>query len=245
MKLNMKPQEEKPATFDDYAGDYAALIHDPIREKFAAGSRFFFERKIQIIRGFFERTGIDMQGVSWLDIGCGQGDLLRLGRQYFKSTAGCDPSQGMLKSCQDLDVHHQHSMESLPFADASFDFITAVCVYHHVPEERRPLLTAEALRVLKPRGVFCIIEQTPRNPVTRLIVSRTPVDADARLLTANETGRLLSSAGSKVIQTEYFLLFPERLHRFTRPLEDVLRPLPFGGQYAVFARGAPSALATG
>ena len=231
----MKPQQEKPATFDNYAGDYAALIHDPIRDKFAAGSRFFFERKIQVIRSFCKRRGMAAENLRWLDIGCGQGDLLRLGREHFKSSSGCDPSQGMLESCRDLDVRHQLSLESLPFDDAGFDFVTAVCVYHHVPAERRSLLTEEALRVLKPGGVFCIIEHNPRNPVTRLIVSRTPVDADAHLLTANEAVRLLPAAKGKVIETRYFLLFPERL-KFALPIEDAMAALPFGGQYAVFAQ---------
>jgi SAM-dependent methyltransferase len=234
----MKTQQEKPATFDNYAGDYAALIHDPIRDRFAAGARFFFERKIQVIRAFFKRRSMQSESLNWLDIGCGQGDLLRLGRQYFKSSVGCDPSAGMLQSCRDLEVRHQLSLESLPFDDASFDFITTVCVYHHVPAERRPLLAAETLRVLKPGGIFCIIEHNPRNPVTRLIVSRTPVDADAHLLTANEAGQLLLSvqnAAGRVLETRYFLLFPERL-RFALPVEDSLAALPFGGQYAVFAQ---------
>src|SRR6266700_382411 len=126
----MKPPQEKPTTFDDYAADYAASIHDPIRDKFARGNRFFFERKIQVICACFKRLGVSTQSLDWLDIGCGQGDLLRLGRRHFKSAAGCDPSQGMLKACRDLNVRHQRWLESLPFDDASFDFLTAVCVYH-------------------------------------------------------------------------------------------------------------------
>src|SRR5215470_12573277 len=161
----MNPQPEKPTTFDNYADEYAALIRDPIRDKFAGGSRFFFERKIQVIRRFFHREGIDMSQLSWLDMGCGQGDLLRTGRSYFRASAGCDPSRGMLKSCADLDVRHQPAAEQLPFGDATFDFVTAVCVYHHVPLDRRGLLTADAFRVLKPRGTFCIIEHNPYNPV--------------------------------------------------------------------------------
>src|SRR6185503_469881 len=147
-------------------------------------------------------------------------------------SVGCDPSEGMLQSCRDLEVRHQLSLESLPFDDASFDFVTTVCVYHHVPVERRLPLAAETLRVLKPGGIFCIIEHNPRNPVTRLIVSRTPVDADAQLLTANEAGHLVPGAKGKVLETRYFLLFPERL-KFALPIEDVMAALPFGGQYAV------------
>jgi SAM-dependent methyltransferase len=231
----MKPNQEKPATFDEYADDYAALIHDPIRDKFAAGGAFFFERKLQIIRAFFRRRGVNMKTLAWLDIGCGQGDLLRMGRNDFKSAAGCDPSQGMLKTAADLEVRQQLSLEALPFDDGSFDFVTAVCVYHHVPLQRRPLLTAEALRILKPQGVFCIIEHNPLNPITRLIVARTPVDAGARLLSSGETRQLMSSAGSKVLETRHFLLFPERL-RFALPIEDAFAAIPLGGQYAVFTQ---------
>jgi SAM-dependent methyltransferase len=232
----MNPQQEKPRAFDEYASNYAELIRDPIRDRFTSGSRFFFERKIEIIRGFFQRAGIETGKLNWLDIGCGQGDLLRLGRAYFKSAAGCDPSQGMLEACRDMDVRHQQAMDTLPFDKGTMDFITAVCVYHHVPFDRRGVLTGEALRVLRPGGVFCIIEHNPWNPVTRLIVSRTPVDADAHLLSAGKSRRLLSEAGCTKFETEFFLLFPQRLHRFTRPFEDAMRPLPLGGQYAVFGR---------
>src|SRR5262249_15621841 len=154
-----------------------------------------FERKLQIIRSFYKRLGVATQKADWLDVGCGQGDLLRLGHTYFKSSAGCDPSEGMLESCSDLRVKTQSSMLSLPFDSQGFDFVTVVCVYHHVPVEQRSEFTHEVFRVLKPGGVFCIIEHNPLNPVTQLIVSRTPVDADAQLLRAKESGRLLRGAG--------------------------------------------------
>jgi ubiquinone/menaquinone biosynthesis C-methylase UbiE len=232
----MNPRREKPNTFDNYADDYAALIRDPIRDQFASGSRFFFERKIHLIRDFFRHSGIDTHSLAWLDVGCGQGDLLRIGRQHFKSSAGCDPSREMLTSCSVLDVRHQPSMDALTYDNRSFDFVTAVCVYHHVPMDRRTLLTAEAFRVLKPKGIFSIIEHNPYNPVTRLIVSRTPVDADARLLTAKETERLFSDAQAKILARQYFLFLPERVYRFAGAVERALEKVPLGGQYALFGR---------
>jgi SAM-dependent methyltransferase len=231
----MKPEQEKPTTFDHYAGDYAALLHDPIREKFAASNRFFFERKIQVIRRFLQTVGIESERLDWLDIGCGQGDLLHVGKAYFRSANGCDPSEGMLQACTGLEVRKQDCVEKLPFDDTSFDFLTAVCVYHHVPHHERLRLTREALRVLKPGGLFCVIEHNPWNVVTRLIVSRSPVDADAHLLSARETRRLLFEAGTKVLRTHYFLLFPESIHRYLGSIEAGLSALPFGGQYSVFA----------
>ena len=126
-------------------------------------------------------------------------------------------------------------MEDIPFGDRSFDFVTAVCVYHHVPEDRRPFLTSEVFRVLKRGGVFCIIEHNPLNPATRLIVSRTPVDADAQLLRAGSASRLMSASGGKVIDTRYFLLFPQQIHPYLSGIENGLSRIPLGGQYAVFA----------
>src|SRR5262245_39629441 len=128
----MNPQQEKPTGFDNYAGNYADLIKDPIREKFAGNSRFFFERKIQVISRCVHQVGRRPETMGWLDVGCGQGDMLHVGKALFKSATGCDPSRGMLESCQGLQVRVQESLDKLPFADTAFHFITAVCVYQHV-----------------------------------------------------------------------------------------------------------------
>jgi hypothetical protein len=89
---------------------------------------------------------------------------------------------------------------------------------------------------LKPKGIFSIIEHNPYNPVTRLIVSRTPVDADARLLTAKETWRLFSDVQAKILARRYFLFLPERVYRFAGAVERAFEKVPFGGQYALFGR---------
>jgi ubiquinone/menaquinone biosynthesis C-methylase UbiE len=239
----MKPQQEKPARFDDYAGNYAELIKDPIREKFAADNHFFFERKLQVIRRYFHKAGVVTETLDWLDIGCGRGDMLRAGLPFFRSATGCDPSNGMLQACTDLQVRIQESPGKLPFDDAVFDFLTAVCVYHHVPVQDRPGLTTEALRVLKPGGKFCVVEHNPWNIATRVIVSRTPVDAEANLLKPAETRSLLSDAGTRVLATRFFLLFPEMIYPYFRYVEEGLANVPLGGQYAVFAEkpGRPPA----
>src|SRR3972149_5991419 len=93
-----KEEKEKPTELDLYAGDYVELIRDPIRDRFAATNRFFFERKLQVIRGFYNRQDVDTRTLRWLDIGCGQGELLRMGRPLFASATGCDPSAGMLQA---------------------------------------------------------------------------------------------------------------------------------------------------
>jgi SAM-dependent methyltransferase len=126
----------------------------------------------------------------------------------------------------------------IPFGEATFDFVTAVCVFHHVPPAARAALVEEMRRVLKPGGTLAIVEHNPYNPVTRLIVSRTPVDADAVLLRSSETRHLLRQAELTVEEQRYFLYFPEWLYRRLGWLESTLGSIPLGGQYAVFARCA-------
>jgi len=228
------PRNEERPEFDAYAREYAELIRDPIREKFATDNRYFFERKAHVIRSFYKNIGIDTRTLRWLDVGCGQGDLMRLLSPFFGAAAGCDPSGEMLQASRDLDVRPQPVADKVPFGDASFDLVTAVCVYHHVPCSERPALTREILRVLRPGGIFAMIEHNPVNPATRLIVSRTPVDAHAKLLRASEWQQLMASAGARHMSTRYFLYVPEGLHKYLGFIEDGLAWFPLGGQYSVF-----------
>jgi SAM-dependent methyltransferase len=236
-----RPKEPGQFEFDSFAANYAELLKDPIRERFADSSGFFFQRKVDVIRRFYRQRGLDTRTLTWLDVGCGQGEMLRLAHRDFKSAFGCDVSEGMLQACADLQVRRQPSPQEIPFDDHQVDFVTAVCVYHHVPEPLRGSFTAEILRVLKPGGIFCIIEHNPINPATRIIVSRTPIDADAHLLTARSTARMMAAAGTMVLETRYFLWFPQRVYQYLSGIEQALSTVPFGGQYAVFSSYPESA----
>lgn len=232
--------ESKPE-FDDLSGAYEELLIDPLCDRFTGGAvEAFHARKRDLIREFFRRRRVDTRQLSFLDLGCGKGEFLTLVREDFGQVFGCDPSPGMLAagglSAKGIQTRVQHDPQRLPFDDARFDFITAVCVYHHVARDLRPGLTAEVRRALRPGGWFAIIEHNPYNPVTRLIVSRTPVDGNAILLRPSETRRLLRGGGFRIDDQRYFLFCPEWLYRKFGGLESALRGLPLGGQYAVFAR---------
>jgi SAM-dependent methyltransferase len=222
--------------FDRYARQYSDLLHDPVREWFAPGSSFFVRRKWEVLWEYMAKTHARQGTAAWLDVGCGKGELLRLGASHFARAAGCDVSAAMTEACRDLEVVPQREPARLPFGDAEFDLVTAICVYHHLQPGSPPLLTAEIARVLRPAGTVCIMEHNPLNPVTRLIVRRSPVDEEARMLSAGTAKRLLAGAGLEIVQRTFFLYFPESLHRAMRGLEAGLGWLPAGGQYAVFAR---------
>ena len=222
--------------FDRYSASYLDLLKDPVRDFFAGKEPGFFQtRKRDLIRDYFRNKRIDPTGHDFLDIGCGKGELLSLLSHDFASCAGCDPSPAMIRSTQGFDLQVQSGLGGVPFDDARFNFVTAVCVYHHVPPAHRLGLTREAYRVLKPGGVFGIIEHNPLNPATRLIVGRTPVDANAVLLSASETCRWMRMAGFHIDQLRYFLYVPQFAYRrIGRKIESWLGKIPFGGQYALF-----------
>jgi SAM-dependent methyltransferase len=221
--------------FDNYASRYRDLLEDPLRDKFAK-PEFFAERKWILIQSFFQQQERELSQLSWLDVGCGQGELLRMGKDHWSMAAGCDPSGEMLKACDDLNIVRMTDPEKLPFADESFDFITAVCVYHHVPPRSRVRLTGEIKRVLRPGGLICVIEHNPYNPVTQMIVRRTPVDRDAILLTSRETRKLMASTNLVVLRNIYFLFLPAKLFRSAPKFETLLAAVPLGGQFAMFAQ---------
>jgi SAM-dependent methyltransferase len=234
----MRPNKPQ---FDGFSGSYDELLRDPLRDRFSPdGAAFFHERKRDLIRDFFRRRATGISALAWLDVGCGKGELLTLLGRDFARAAGCDPSAGMLAAgglaAIGVETRVQEDPRKIPYEDARFDFVTAVCVYHHVPPASRVALTAEVRRVLKVGGVFALIEHNPFNPVTRLIVSRTPVDAGALLLRPSESRRLLRSSGFQVEEQRYFLYLPGSLYRRFGAIEALLARAPLGGQYALFGR---------
>jgi SAM-dependent methyltransferase len=222
--------------FDQFSGNYEELLKDPIRDRFASGgSEFFHQRKRDLIRQYFTERSVNTHDLRYLDVGCGKGELASSLHGDFAYTAGCDPSAGMLQFAENIETRVQEQPGVLPFESGSFDFVTAVCVYHHVPPAQRLNLCNEVRRVLRPGGIFAVIEHNPYNPLTRLIVSRTPVDADAILLKLCETRALLRDSGFLFDRSRYFLYFPEQIYRHGGSrVENWLGALPLGGQYAAF-----------
>jgi SAM-dependent methyltransferase len=226
----------KDHEFDAYASDYDDLLDDPLRRRFAQHNAFFVSRKVEVIRHLLHAAGRDPRTMRWLDVGCGRGELLKAAQSHFKGVCGCDVSAAMLDHAAPLPVVVQPDPARLPFGDGEFDLVTAVCVFHHVDPVGRPALLGEMTRVLGPEGLVMLVEHNPLNPVTRLIVSRTPVDHDAQLLTARAVRRLFARQRIEALATEHFLVLPEPLYARVGALERMLSGVPVGGQYAVIGK---------
>jgi SAM-dependent methyltransferase len=220
--------------FDAFADSYEKLLADPLRNRFARSTGFFHRRRLEVLRRHLNSAGMSPASLSWLDLGCGRGDLLRMGEAEFGSVYGCDVSAASLQHCEGITVREQKLANTIPFDAQSFDLVSAACVFHHVAVPERLKLAQSVHDVLRPGGVFVIFEHNPWNPVTRAIVSRSPIDVNAVLLSSSESVALLKEAGFIRISVEYFLFMPEAAGAAMTSAESWLRRFPLGGQYAVF-----------
>jgi len=98
-----------------------------------------------------------------LDVGCGEGALVRLFARNGAEAEGIDPLAQAIERAKAADhvpgtSFRQGGGESLPYADDSFD---AVCFFnslHHVPQALMDKALAEAARVVCPGGEILVVE---------------------------------------------------------------------------------------
>lgn len=94
-----------------------------------------------------------------LDIGCGTGRWTK----YLTSKAGfieaIDPSQAIFAADKLLgEIKNvrltQASIETLPFADETFDFVMSIGVLHHIPDTRKAMY--DCVKKVKKGGYFFV-----------------------------------------------------------------------------------------
>ena len=75
--------------------------------------------------------------------------------------------------CRDVSAENA---EAMPFADETFDSLSSVFLFHELPSDARRNVAAEALRVLKPGGLFAVIDsiQLDDAPEMAFFVHRFP-----------------------------------------------------------------------
>jgi len=128
-------------------------------------------------------------GARWLDLGCGHEVVrpwaLRPGEQqvlYTQSPAlsvGVDRDVDALRRNRCTPHRVAADLQSLPFADGSFDVITANMVLEH--SEDPAALMAEAWRVLRVKGVFVFHTPNKYYPMS-VLAAALPDGVKARLV---------------------------------------------------------------
>lgn len=89
-----------------------------------------------------------------------------------------------------LDVHFkQMAVEDLKYPDNSFDIVYARILFHELPEDIAAKAVREAFRVLRPGGVYCVVDFANRPGVTG-----TPIEAYHRFYDSRDNGEPYASA---------------------------------------------------
>jgi ubiquinone/menaquinone biosynthesis C-methylase UbiE len=220
--------------FDSYRSNYRDVVQSSI--DFSGLSHSFFMRaKADLLRELIAQR-LGPRKPAMLDVGCGVGSFHPLLRGMVDRLSGIDVSAASIAQARadNRDVDYRaFDGSSFPFADASFDLVTVICVLHHVAPAEWAHFINEMRRVVRPGGLICVIEHNPLNPLTRLAVSRCEFDRDAVLLRAGKARTLMTAGGLRDIGTRYFLLLPWEAGP-ARQLEGALSNVPLGAQYAAF-----------
>lgn len=100
-----------------------------------------------------------------LDLACGTGRFLRQLHRALPQAQlyGLDMSGPYLEHARELLAGSDASLiadnaEAMPLADAQFDVVTSVFLFHELPGDVRRRVMREALRVLTPGGRFVVLD---------------------------------------------------------------------------------------
>jgi len=136
-----------------------------------------------------------------VDVGCGDGWLVRGLAARGATVIGVDPAAGALAAAQAAEVvgaerYVSAGAADLPFADASFDVVVFFNSLHHVPADQLDRALAEALRVCMPDGIVFVQEPLASGAFFQLMQ---PVDDEtvprAAALQALRRAMLLDEVG--------------------------------------------------
>lgn len=195
---------------------------------------------------FFEMLP-SVEGLTGLDLGCGEGHNTRLLAGRGARVTGVDISPIFIRYAKEAEEerplgirYRVASALDLPFEDASFDFVTASMSLMDMPETERVL--AEVYRVLRPSGFlqFSITHpffDTPHHKDVRDEAGTTyavEVGGYFRRLEGEVEEWIFSAAPSELREG----LRPFRIPRFTRTLSEWLNLLLDSG-FALERIGEP------
>jgi ubiquinone/menaquinone biosynthesis C-methylase UbiE len=109
---------------------------------------------------------VPLEGATVVDVGCGDGDLVRWLAGRGATALGVEVGEEPLAAARAAEPvagerYLQGGGEALPLPDASADAVTFIQSLHHVPVEHLDAALAEAARVLRPGGLVFVQEPLP------------------------------------------------------------------------------------
>lgn len=171
---------------------------------------------------------LEMDGKQIIDIGCGNGALVRLLTRNGAQVIGVEFSSEQLEQAHKSppvseEQYLSASAEELPLADESADTIIFFNSLHHIPIPLMSDALTEALRVLRPEGVLFVGEPLPdgsHHEFTKQLDDETEVLAAAY--------QVISNAGAFGLEQtkEFYYNSPFRYDSFTAFKDDFVRVDP-------------------
>ena len=159
--------------------------------------------------------GKDQRKLKLLDVACGTGRFVRFAKQAFPrlpvtasdlSDAYLAEAREHLKSYRDV-VFKLAKAEALSFADASFDIVTSIYLFHEVPPTIRREIAREFARVLKPGGLLVFMDslQTGDTPEFDAMLESFPANFHEpyyKTYLGEDLREIFTDAGLHVVGTE-------------------------------------------
>jgi ubiquinone/menaquinone biosynthesis C-methylase UbiE len=152
------------------------------------------------------RENLDLKGARVLEVGCGDGALVRLMTREGATVTGIEIDEGKLDRARAAEAAGEERYrvgrgEALPFEAGSFDLIVFFNSLHHVPVSLQDLALSEAARVLKPGGRLCVVEPLAEGALFELM---RPVDDETEVrAAAYQALHRASEKGPFVEEKEY------------------------------------------
>ena len=170
-------------------------------------------------------------GITFLDIGCGNGTLTYYLQEVFfqAQVTGIDKSEIVIMQARQEYPSINFLVHNILAGDfgheLKFDVLVAVDVLHHVLKKDQAQWLKAAMELLKPGGVFILFELNPWHYSTRKLFNKNPEEKDATMLSLVQSYQLLKNYGKP------------KLYNFGLPwpffyAESWLSKIPFGQQYA-------------
>ena len=144
-----------------------------------------------------------LAGIDILDIGCGEGALVKLLTEEGAHAVGIDPGSKAIAAARARVARATFVMGTaakLPYQADTFDLTVVVNALHHVPRDLMVKALREALRVLRKAGALVVIEPLADGnffAALRLIEDETEV----RHLAQAAIGELVSGGEATLVRT--------------------------------------------
>lgn len=146
---------------------------------------------------------LDVRGRDVLDVGCGEGWLVRHLREGGASrVVGIDPLAVALERARAQDGelagdYLEGSAAALPFDDGSFDIVVFFNSLHHVPEGELEAALDDALRVLRAEGLIYVQEPLAKGEFHELML---PIEDETACREAAQATLDRAVAGRRVLE---------------------------------------------